>query len=156
MRFILVYRNHFCNLGQESLVGIYSKNCEEYDVSQLAISSNSQVIVPLYDTLGLEAISFILNQTKLSCVICDSVERVKKLLQSNSKSELKPVDKILVIHARLEELKEMQALPEAEHVQFYLFEDIERKGTAEIPVAKRSPGPDDLYMICYTSGTTGT
>ena len=42
-------------------IGIYSQNRVEYVVTELACYSQSMVIVPLYDTLGPEACSFIVN-----------------------------------------------------------------------------------------------
>jgi long-chain acyl-CoA synthetase len=46
-------------------VGVYSKNREEYAVLDLSSAIFGYVTVPLYDTLGTEAISYILNQTNL-------------------------------------------------------------------------------------------
>ena len=49
-------------------LGILSKNREEWAVADLACMSSSVTIVPFYDSLGAEAIAFILNQTELSTI----------------------------------------------------------------------------------------
>jgi len=49
-------------------LGVYSKNREEYAVVDIAASLFGFVTVPVYDTLGVEAFAFILNQTNLETV----------------------------------------------------------------------------------------
>lgn len=48
------------------LVGIYSKNRYEWFVSDWACALLGLTSVPLYDTLGVENISYCLNQTQLT------------------------------------------------------------------------------------------
>lgn len=52
-------------------IGLYSKNRPEWIVTELATYNYSNVIVPIYETLGFEACVFILNQTEMPIVICD-------------------------------------------------------------------------------------
>ncbi|CAJ0945540.1 unnamed protein product [Ranitomeya imitator] len=40
-------------------------------IAELACFSYSMVVVPLYDTLGAEAIVFIVNRADLSLIVCD-------------------------------------------------------------------------------------
>ena len=51
-------------------MGIYAKNCPEWLITEIACGAYSLVIVPLYDTLGHDAISYIVNQTGMSAVVC--------------------------------------------------------------------------------------
>lgn len=43
-------------------IGIFSQNCPEWILTEQAAYCFSMVIVPLYDTLGPESCSFIINQ----------------------------------------------------------------------------------------------
>uniref|UniRef100_A0A9J8CXT6 Arachidonate--CoA ligase n=1 Tax=Cyprinus carpio carpio TaxID=630221 RepID=A0A9J8CXT6_CYPCA len=59
----------------------------EWTISELACYTYSLISVPLYDTLGTEAISYILDKTGISTVICDVPEKVKLLLDCVSGRE---------------------------------------------------------------------
>ena len=51
--------------GNETNVGIYAKNCPEWFIACLANVRYSMVTVPLYDTLGAEAASYIVQQADI-------------------------------------------------------------------------------------------
>jgi long-chain acyl-CoA synthetase len=53
-----------------NLIGIYSKNRYEFNISDLACSLYGLTSVPLYETLGVENLVFCLDQTKMTTVIC--------------------------------------------------------------------------------------
>lgn len=59
----------FIHLGlepsKETFVGIYAKNRVEWSLTEIACNTYSMVTVPLYDTLGSEAINFILVQSRI-------------------------------------------------------------------------------------------
>jgi long-chain acyl-CoA synthetase len=52
--------------SKETFIGIFARNRVEWVLTQLACDHYSFVNVPLYDTLGAEAISFILVQSIIS------------------------------------------------------------------------------------------
>ncbi|GMR46570.1 hypothetical protein PMAYCL1PPCAC_16765, partial [Pristionchus mayeri] len=54
--------------GEETLIGIYSKNRVEWIITEMATYSYSNVIVPLYDTLGADACAYIVNETGMKIV----------------------------------------------------------------------------------------
>ncbi len=43
------------------------------------------VIVPLYETLGAEAMTFICNQAELQLVVCGDYKKIKSLCENASK-----------------------------------------------------------------------
>ena len=51
-------------------LGIMSRNRVEWVVSMVAAHHYNFVIVPLYDTLGEEALTHIVNQTELKIIVC--------------------------------------------------------------------------------------
>uniref|UniRef100_A0A915MSN2 long-chain-fatty-acid--CoA ligase n=1 Tax=Meloidogyne javanica TaxID=6303 RepID=A0A915MSN2_MELJA len=46
--------------GQQTFVAIYAQNCPEWTILTLALIRHSMIVVPLYDTLGENAASYIL------------------------------------------------------------------------------------------------
>jgi len=63
-------------VGNDSFVGIYGRNCVQWFTTALGCVSQSMVIVPLYDTLGSDAASFIINQTNIELIVCDTQAKV--------------------------------------------------------------------------------
>ena len=51
-------------------MGIYAKNREEWMVTTLANMKNSVVTVAFYDTLGPQAVEFVIRQTQLTSISC--------------------------------------------------------------------------------------
>ncbi|KAI6232909.1 Arachidonate--CoA ligase [Aphelenchoides fujianensis] len=103
----------------------------EWIIVEYAAYAFSNVIVPLYDTLGSDACSFIINQTEISLVVCDTTE--KTALTDEAVQTAKAADIRLMTFAELEK--------------------VGREVTDRAPL--QPPQPDDLATICFTSGTTG-
>uniref|UniRef100_A0A1I7X8E0 long-chain-fatty-acid--CoA ligase n=1 Tax=Heterorhabditis bacteriophora TaxID=37862 RepID=A0A1I7X8E0_HETBA len=59
-------------VGNHVNIGIYAKNRPEWVITELAAYNFSNVIVPIYETLGFDACVFILNQTEMQIVVCDT------------------------------------------------------------------------------------
>ncbi|XP_036069976.1 long-chain-fatty-acid--CoA ligase 1 isoform X3 [Oryzias melastigma] len=131
-------------------IGIFSQNRPEWTMTELACHTYSLVSVPLYDTLGTEAISYVINKASISTVVCDVKDKVNLILDcfKDSKHSLKTIvlmeepNESLVERAReagiqILSLAAMEALGKANHQQ-------------PIP-----PQPEDMAVICFTSGTTG-
>ena len=83
----------------------------------------------------------------MSIAFCDDSIKAMNLLNSNSKYL-----KVIVIYDNLIDqqvnLKAMQS-----NVLLYTFERMRQIGLSTVqPIG---PKPDDIYTICYTSGTTG-
>ncbi|XP_060559682.1 long-chain-fatty-acid--CoA ligase 1-like isoform X2 [Ruditapes philippinarum] len=130
-------------------IGIYSQNRAEYFIAEQASYLYSMCIVPLYDTLGVEACNHIIVQAELNLIICDKNEKVKNLLGRMSET---PNLKTLVVMEKLSE--ENETLAKQHGVQLMQYEDLEKKGEAA-PQEPKPCKPEDLAVICYTSGTTG-
>ncbi|KAG0056521.1 hypothetical protein BGZ83_004544 [Gryganskiella cystojenkinii] len=129
--------------------GIFSINRPEWTMSELAGYMYSFVSVPLYDTLGVPAIEYIVNQTEMEVVVA-SADKASILL--NMRSALPSVKTVIVMGPLEDRLvvegKEMG-------VQVLAWTDVERSGLDK-PVPANPPKADDVASICYTSGTTGT
>ncbi|XP_059372233.1 long-chain-fatty-acid--CoA ligase 1b [Carassius carassius] len=131
-------------------IGIFSQNRPEWTISELACYTYSLISVPLYDTLGTEAISYILEKTCISTVVCDVPEKVKLLLDCVSGRQHSVKTLILIEKFDTDLVSRAQQCG----IDIISLRDAENIGKAhrQNPVP---PQPDDLAIICFTSGTTG-
>ncbi|XP_046839052.1 long-chain-fatty-acid--CoA ligase 5-like [Xenia sp. Carnegie-2017] len=80
--------------GPETFIGIYSQNKVEWVLAEQGCNRFSMVIIPLYDTLGPDACTFIINQAQIKIIVCDE-QKVETLLKNIDKCEgLKYIIKI--------------------------------------------------------------
>ena len=77
--------------GDFGMFGIYAKNRAEWIISDIAGILTGFASVTLYDTLGMEFIDFILNQTELRTLFLsgDKVENILELKKSGKLGFLK-------------------------------------------------------------------
>ncbi|XP_022068492.1 long-chain-fatty-acid--CoA ligase 1-like [Acanthochromis polyacanthus] len=131
-------------------IGIFSQNRPEWTITELACYTYSLVSVPLYDTLGTEAIAYIIDKASISTIVCDVTDKVNLVLDcvKDIKHSVKTVVLMESPSADLVErgqqtgihilsLEEMEAIGKANHRQ------------------PMPPRPEDMAVICFTSGTTG-
>ena len=69
-----------CSEFDVNFMAIYSKNREEVAFSEFACSFYGWTSVPIYDTLGVEALEFIFDQTEVELLVC-SLENLVKLIK---------------------------------------------------------------------------
>ncbi|XP_073391372.1 long chain acyl-CoA synthetase 6, peroxisomal [Physcomitrium patens] len=77
-----------------SCVGLYMINRAEWIISELACAAYSYVSVPLYDTLGADAVTYIVNHAEVAAVFC-TPDKLQTLL--NCLSELPSLRLIVVV-----------------------------------------------------------
>uniref|UniRef100_A0AAR2L960 Long-chain-fatty-acid--CoA ligase n=1 Tax=Pygocentrus nattereri TaxID=42514 RepID=A0AAR2L960_PYGNA len=135
----------------DTFIGIFAQNRPEWIISELACYTYSMVAVPLYDTLGPEALVFIINRANISTVLCDKQIKAETLL-TNCEKSLTPVLKTVIIMDPFD-----AALAERASkcgVEVLSLKDVEALGKDNLrkPVP---PKPEDLSIVCFTSGTTG-
>ncbi|XP_035883183.1 long-chain-fatty-acid--CoA ligase 5 isoform X2 [Phyllostomus discolor] len=137
--------------SQDSFVGIFAQNRPEWIISELACYTYSMVAVPLYDTLGAEAVIYIINKADIAAVICDTPQKASVLLENVEKSLTPGLKLIILMDPFNEDLKERG---EKSGVEVLALADAENIGKENFrkPVP---PEPEDLGIICFTSGTTG-
>lgn len=145
----LLHKGH--KPSQDCFVGIFAQNRPEWIISELACYTYSMVAVPLYDTLGAEAVIYIINKADIASVICDTPEKASVLLENVEKSLTPSLKLIILMDPFKEDLKERG---EKSGVEVLSFSDAENIGKENFrkPVP---PEPEDLGIICFTSGTTG-
>ncbi|KTF75199.1 hypothetical protein cypCar_00043416, partial [Cyprinus carpio] len=139
-----------CQSSPDQFIGVFAQNRPEWIISELACYTYSMVVVPLYDTLGPDAIRYIINRAEISTVICDKAEKAAVLLENVQRGETPGLKTIVLMDAfdaaLLEEAQKSGVLIRS-------LRDVEALGRENYrkPVP---PGPDDLSIVCFTSGTT--
>ncbi|KAL3648944.1 Long chain acyl-CoA synthetase 6, peroxisomal [Castilleja foliolosa] len=130
-------------------VGLYFVNRPEWLVVDHACSAYSYVSVPLYDTLGPEAVKYIVNHAAVRAIFC--VPQTLSILMTFL-SEIPSVHLIVVVGG---EDGMMPSLPSQTGVEIISYSRLHTEGLSSLQPF-RAPTSDDVATICYTSGTTGT
>uniref|UniRef100_A0A8C0V7C3 Arachidonate--CoA ligase n=1 Tax=Cyanistes caeruleus TaxID=156563 RepID=A0A8C0V7C3_CYACU len=87
-----------CQASSNQFIGIFAQNRPEWIISEYACYTYSMVAVPLYDTLGPEAIVYIVNKehSQHCKLICDTPAKAEVLLK-NCEEKKTPCLKIIVL-----------------------------------------------------------
>ncbi|XP_074694256.1 long-chain-fatty-acid--CoA ligase 6 isoform X2 [Strix aluco] len=140
-----------CKPSTKQFIGVFAQNRPEWIISELACYTYSMVVVPLYDTLGPGAIRYIVNTADISTVICDKPEKARILLDHVERRETPGLSSIILMDPFEKELTER-----GRHcgVRIQTMQEVEDCGreSRHVPVP---PRPEDLSIVCFTSGTTG-
>ncbi len=132
------------------LIGIYSKNREEWAITDFACWMMSVTNVPLYDTLGEESICWTFEQTSLKTIFL-SVQGIAKLVAIKRKGGIKTLANLVCFD---EVDPETRRQAEEVGVKVISFSDVVSAGKSEPTMKLRRPTGNTLITICYTSGTT--
>jgi long-chain acyl-CoA synthetase len=131
-----------------SCVGLYMINRPEWVITELACGSYSYISVPLYDTLGANAVKYIINHAEITALFCSQDKLQNLLLQL---SELPSIRLIVVVGGTENSLP---SVPSQLGIHLIPYSRLEAQGRADTqPFVP--PQPHDVATICYTSGTTG-
>eukprot|EP00262_Sarcandra_glabra_P017290 TRINITY_DN5870_c0_g2_i1.p1 TRINITY_DN5870_c0_g2~~TRINITY_DN5870_c0_g2_i1.p1 ORF type:complete len:695 (+),score=106.55 TRINITY_DN5870_c0_g2_i1:257-2341(+) len=130
-------------------IGLYFINRPEWSIIDHACSAYSYISVPLYDTLGPDAVNFIVNHANVQVIFC--VPQTLNIFLSFL-SEI-PSIRLVVVIGGIDE--HMPSLPSSTGVEIISYSKLFNQGRSNIQQF-RPPKPEDIATICYTSGTTGT
>lgn len=134
-------------------LGIFAINRYEWVVADMGASAYNIPFVALYDTLGPDTTEFILNHADVPIVLT-SIDKVSTLLDIASKTKLKviivmdmqPIDVgLLNVFVTWGAQKDITVLTLTSVLE------IGKKNVIEFT----PPTADDVFCLCYTSGTTG-
>ncbi|XP_015243271.1 PREDICTED: long-chain-fatty-acid--CoA ligase 5 [Cyprinodon variegatus] len=137
--------------NSETFIGIFAQNRPEWIIGELACYTYSMVAVPLYDTLGPEALVFIINQAEISTVLCDNQKKAEALLLNHEKGQTSVLKMVVLMDSFSPELIERGKKCGVDIVSMEELEGL-GKGNLQKPLP---PKPEDLCIVCFTSGTTG-
>uniref|UniRef100_A0A3Q3GH11 Long-chain-fatty-acid--CoA ligase n=1 Tax=Labrus bergylta TaxID=56723 RepID=A0A3Q3GH11_9LABR len=123
----------------DKYIGIFSQNRPEWTISELACYTYSMVAVPLYDTLGTEAIGYVIDKASIATVICDVPDKARMILDCVD-GKGRTVKTIVLVEEFDSDLVTRGKESGIEILSLKEFEP---------------PEPEDLALVCFTSGTTG-
>uniref|UniRef100_A0A4W5K043 Arachidonate--CoA ligase n=1 Tax=Hucho hucho TaxID=62062 RepID=A0A4W5K043_9TELE len=141
----LLHRGH--TKTKDQFIGIFSQNRPEWTIAELACYTFSLVAVPLYDTLGTEAITYVIDKGD---ILCDVPEKARLVLECVSGRE-HSVRTIILMEPFDDELV---AKGKDCGIDILSLSQVEVRG--ETLTHNWPPSPEDMAVICFTSGTTGT
>ncbi|KAM7279046.1 hypothetical protein ACFE04_006180 [Oxalis oulophora] len=138
-----------CGVQQGNKCGIYGINCPQWIMSMEACNAHGICCVPLYDTLGANAVEYILNHAEVSIAFVEEkkISEVLKTFPSTTKYL-----KTLVSFGKVtpEQRNEIEKFG----LEIYSWDDFLQLGENtqfDLPVITKN----DICTIMYTSGTTG-
>jgi long-chain acyl-CoA synthetase len=137
-------------VAQDS-IGVFGANSPQWMIAMQACNRINARCVPLYDTLGENAVEYILNHAECKTVFVSSA-KLGNLLKSKDKM---PTVKLIVYWGTPDEeaTKALASLPAK--TKATSFADLLEVGLKK-PKAKSNPAtPTDIATLMYTSGTTG-
>ena len=144
---------------KHKFLGIYSKNREEWVISYLGCQLNSIIVVTLYETLGINAIEFILKQTELTTVLIES-NALEKICGLRKDDRLGKLQNLIVINNLEEDVENIEKnINICKEVGFnvYKYEEFLKIGKENLNDEKiknslKKSTPETYTTFCYTSG----
>ncbi len=131
-------------------VGVWAKNRREWLETHLGNMYFNRTTIGFFDSMGAQAVDFILNQTELSCIFC-TPEYIAKLV-AMKKEGLAASLRSLVCFERVS--NEQKEACHGVDLQLHELSAVIEKGLASQTEFQKC-GPNDCPLFSYTSGTTG-
>ncbi|TCD68839.1 hypothetical protein EIP91_009553 [Steccherinum ochraceum] len=138
--------------GALRTIGIWSRNTANWQLTEMSCHLFNLVTVALYDTLGPDAVEYVINHAETSIVFA-SPRNIPALLKLSSRT---PCLKIIV---SMEDLSSEQkgiltAWSDSRGIQLMTVSEIEASGRQNL-IPPLPPSNESITTVCYTSGTTG-
>lgn len=112
-------------------LGIQSKNCKEWIITHLANMGQNITTVSLYDTLGLDATRFILDQTEIStlCLANEFIQQICDLKAQDADMEVQKMHRLKTIVCYTDDIKsEDKAAIEKAGLKLYTIREVVEAG----------------------------
>ncbi|PKA62940.1 Long chain acyl-CoA synthetase 7, peroxisomal [Apostasia shenzhenica] len=137
------------DIPKGACIGLYFINRPEWVIVDHACSAYSYVSVPLYDTLGPDAVSYIVNHAGVQVIFC--VPQTLSILLSFF-NKIPSVRLIVIVGGTDENIPSLASKSQPKIIS---FSKLHEQGQDNL-MPFCPPNPHDIATICYTSGTTGT
>jgi len=124
-------------IKKQDRVALFLDNCPEFVISYYAVLKAGAVVVPINYMFKMEEAKYILQDSYAACII-------------TSRAYLDMAEELRL---RVDSLKFIISTTETSKKDVISFDKLKKENTRILE--KISPGPSDLAVILYTSGTTG-
>ncbi|EGF81644.1 hypothetical protein BATDEDRAFT_19355 [Batrachochytrium dendrobatidis JAM81] len=154
-----IYTNVIKESAEKWNLGIFSSNRAEWVIADLAAQAFSVAVVALYDTLGADTSEYILNHADVSVVVA-SIDKVPLLLSLAHKTKLKAIialdsiPSVSTLGSVTNPFQFAKIWAKEKGIELYSFNEVMDLGIKH-PIPFRLPSEEDVFCLCYTSGTTG-
>ncbi|PHX83160.1 MAG: long-chain fatty acid--CoA ligase [Flavobacteriales bacterium] len=125
-------------------VAILSNNRPEWNIVDFASQLAGAISVPVYPTISVGELAFILTDSESKIVFVSSNEIYLKTLLAIKDFAIKPKVYVFELVADAKNWEELIAVGTSNN------------HSDKISAVKQNTSPDDVFTILYTSGTTGT
>lgn len=124
-------------------IAVISKNRPEWVFLDLAVQKIGAVLVPIYPTIHVNDLEFVLNDSKVKYVFVNDEDLFFKVTS---------------VQDRLHSVKGIFSFEHVSGCRHWkeLLQEGKQEHFQKIPELAARIQPDDLFTIIYTSGTTGT
>mmetsp|Transcript_2052 Transcript_2052/g.3696 ORF Transcript_2052/g.3696 Transcript_2052/m.3696 type:complete len:701 (-) Transcript_2052:253-2355(-) len=139
-------------LKKGDFVGIYSRNNPSWMVASYGAASQGIVTVPIYDSFGPDIAEYIINHSEIKLIFAEA-KNMDVLMSIWPKCPtLKQI--VLINMFQIDEplMEEHSLVKEGKIISFTKFLE---KGTEDLDKVDKSVNAEDLFVVMYTSGTTG-
>lgn len=132
--------------SQNNNIGIFSSNCPEWIITDLAILNTRAVTVPFFATASRDQCQYIVDETGMKLMFVGDQPQLEIAcwLLDNTDS----LEQIVVFN-------DIVGLKDERCIYFKDFIRKQEQPVSELKKIEQSASPDDLATIIYTSGTTG-
>ena len=140
-------------------LGFLARTRIEWMVGNFGCQFNSITIVPIYETLGIDSVGYILDQTELIDIFAETTS-LELLVQLKELNKIGKIKNIIYVHCNDEKENWEENKEKLKNLGFNLidYDTIISTGKKCIEDKEelnlKKVQPDDIYLICYTSGTT--
>ena len=135
-------------LRRKDTVGIIAVNRSEWTLTDVTCAVQGLVSVPLYDTLGPDAVKFIINHSQVKAVVCAKAQLPHIVAV---RAQCPSLQLIILMD---DQLVDQQFVAGGGSGFTHTVSQVEKIGSAH-PYPDHLPNPEDMYTLSYTSGTTG-
>ncbi|CAI5448660.1 unnamed protein product [Caenorhabditis angaria] len=136
--------------GEDTKIGIFSKNRTEWMLADMANHNFSNVTVPFYDTITVDDMVYISNLTEIPLIFTDSEDKTKLLIET--KPRLTTLETIVQFDPISKSTRELAT---SQNIKIYDFDEFVNLSRLQDPIPHVPPKSDSLASISFTSGTTG-